>query len=235
LAYLVSQLSGNACALAHFMPSHDDAISQLYRYLSLEGIDQPAGPYDWVIGFGHFDLAIARECGAAAERGEARRVAFTGGIGAGTADLGMPEADAFRLELERAFPALAGGGLVCENRSTNTGDNMRFLLALFAGLTPPVTPEKGLDAVLLVATPIRLRRVLLTVRHFLPDARLAVRCPRRRWQEDQAPHDAKGVPWLAQMVGEVQRIRDYPAKGWIAREDVPPGVLEAAAALANAA
>ena len=62
----------------------------------------PVAPADAIIGFGTFDLSLARFCGDLHGRGCAPTIIFSGGIGAGTADLGQPEADAWRAELRRS-------------------------------------------------------------------------------------------------------------------------------------
>jgi hypothetical protein len=73
----------------------DDAVRTAFVYLSeVDVLD--AEPYDAVIGFGMFDLTLPRFCGDLYTRGRARRIVFTGGIGAGTGDLGAPEADVWR-------------------------------------------------------------------------------------------------------------------------------------------
>ena len=80
----------------------------------------PEQAADAVIGFGTFDLSLAVFCADLAMNGRAACVIFTGGIGAGTADLGEPEADAWYKAARAAHPSLSDERIVRENRSTNT-------------------------------------------------------------------------------------------------------------------
>ncbi|MFA6287175.1 MAG: YdcF family protein [Opitutaceae bacterium] len=216
-------------------PSSDDggtAARILYDYLSTPDTGAPA-VCDAVIGFGVFDLRIAALCGALHADGRARRIIFTGGIGAGTADLGRPEADAFADELARLYPAVERASVVIENRSTNTGENVRFTLDLIARNHPELTPGTGLRTALLVASPARLRRVRLTWKHHAPSVSSWALAPASTFEHEHAQHTAKHLDYPALLAGEIDRIRDYPARGWIASEPIPAHVLAARDQLAR--
>ena len=88
------------------MSSRSDSCRVVFNWLSLREA-APDCACDAVIGFGHFDLNIPRHCAELRTRGAARTMIFTGGIGAGTADLGRPEADAFKAVLDREYPVAA--------------------------------------------------------------------------------------------------------------------------------
>ena len=99
-----------------------DAARSAYDYLS-DVDDTPPEMVDAVIGFGTFDLQLATYCGKLYADGRARRIIFTGGVGAGTADLGQPEAIAWLAELRRGFPQIPLTDVLTETRSTNTAEN----------------------------------------------------------------------------------------------------------------
>jgi hypothetical protein len=203
----------------------------LFDWLALRD-PHPTIRYDAVIGFGHFDLAIPRRCAELVREGAARRIIFTGGIGAGTADLGRPEADAFAAELAKDDPELAQQALI-ENRSTNTGDNIRFTRELLEALDPPQPLGKAIGSVLLVATPCRQRRVWLTWQKILPDVSAWNAPPPTDYDTLRALYSTKGQDIRLQLVGEYERIRDYPSRGWIVEADIPPAIHEAAGLLAS--
>jgi uncharacterized SAM-binding protein YcdF (DUF218 family) len=182
---------------------------------------------DAVIGFGVFDLRVAALCGALHAAGRARRIIFTGGIGAGTADLGHPEADAFADELFRLYPKVDRASVVIENRSTNTGENVRFTLDLLARNHPELAPGVGLRTALLVASPARLRRVRLTWKRQTPAIVAWGVAPTSTLECEQMLHANKGIDYPALLVGEIERIRDYPARGWIDAEPIPAPVTAA--------
>lgn len=204
----------------------------LFGFLS--EADSGAPPVcDAVIGFGVFDLRVAALCGQLVASGRARRVIFTGGVGAGSADLGRPEADAFADELARLYPGLPRDSVVIENRSTNTGENVRFTLDLLAARHPDLLPGAGLRSALLVASPARLRRVRLTWRRQAPSVAAWGLAPGATCESEAALHAAKGIDYPALLVGEIDRLLAYPARGWIAAEPVPPPILAARARLAT--
>lgn len=189
--------------------------------------------YDAVIGFGHFDLSIPRQCGELVRQGAARRVIFTGGIGAGTADLGKPEADAFVAELAQDHPDLAREALI-ENRSTNTGENIGFTRELLQSLDPSLPLGEAIRGVLLVATPCRQRRVWLTWQKLVPEVAAWNAPPLTDYESLAALYASKGEDIRRQLLGEFERIRDYPSRGWIADGEIPEDIAESAQIVADA-
>ena len=192
----------------------------------------PSQTCDAVIGFGHFDLNIPRHCVELVHGGAARRIIFTGGIGAGTADLGQPEADAFAAEATRIDPRLARTALI-ENRSTNTGDNIRFTRELLSRQSPPIEFGRDIRSVLLVATPCRQRRVWLTWQKLVPEVAAGNVPPSSDYDTLSALYATKGEDIRQQLLGEYERIRDYPARGWIAESIIPDSIRDDAEILRN--
>src|SRR5690606_33480191 len=89
-------------------------------------------------------------------------------IGAGTGDLGRPEAEAWRDELFRHHPNFPREHLIAETRSTNTAENIAFTAALLEKRYPNFIFGGGLRTAIVVASPSRLRRVKLTLQHLQP-------------------------------------------------------------------
>ncbi len=203
----------------------------LFHWLAFRA-PHPTVKYDAVIGFGHFDLSIPRQCAALVRQGAARRVIFTGGIGAGTADLGRPEAEAFVAELAKNHPDLAREALI-ENRSTNTGENIRFTRELLQSLDPPLPLGDAIQSVILVATPCRQRRVWLTWQKLVPEVAAWNAPPPTDYESLAALYASKGEDIRRQLVGEYERIRDYPARGWIADGEIPDSIAEHARVLSD--
>lgn len=193
-------------------------------------------PYmaDAAIGFGHFDLRIPLLCGRFARESRVLHVVFTGGIGAGTGSLGRPEADAFLSEFSRNFPDVAAKQIVTENRSTNTGENIRFTAKMLARRGLSRTLGKGICSVVLVAHPSRLRRVRQTWRRMLPAISAGAIAPSTDLPAELALYAANGLSLPAQLAGEVDRLLAYPARGWIAPVAVPSAILAARDELAAA-
>lgn len=193
---------------------------ELLRWLACEGAHRPGRKAAAaVLGFGHFDTRIPTRCAEAVLTGRAEWIFLTGGIGAGTADLQRPEADVFRDSLKLWFPSLDSRRLLVENRSTNTAENIRFLRGIWdaAGLKTRLR-RRG---VILVATPVRMRRVLLTWKKLEPDIPATCWAPPVDWREESLLYAARGMDLEVQMRNEWERLVSYPAKGWIAKTRMP--------------
>lgn len=188
----------------------------------------PATPVHAVVGFGTFDLGLPRLCGDLYERGCAPRLIFTGGIGAGTADLGEPEADAWRAELRRSHPQIPATQVILENRSTNTAENIQFTADLLRMNYPGLALGTGIRRVIGVASPSRLRRVALTWQQLQPTVPLVrQRPPAATYASEQALYAAKGFDYDAHLVGELERIVSYAERNWIKREPLPDEIAGA--------
>ncbi len=207
------------------------AAREVFAYLSATE-PLPAEPADAIIGFGMFDLRLPVFCGELQAQGHAPRIIFTGGIGAGTGNLGQPEADAWRDALLRAYPNFPHDRLVIENRSTNTAENIDFTAALLAREHPDLAFDRGVRTAIVVASPSRLRRVKLTLQHLQPSLRV-IRClpSDTSFDHEQALYAQQGHDYVAHLAGELDRIGTYPARGWIAPERLPPAIAAAHATL----
>jgi uncharacterized SAM-binding protein YcdF (DUF218 family) len=187
----------------------------------------PGAPADVILGFGMFDLTLPRFCGELYRQRRAPRLLFTGGIGAGTGDLGGPEADAWRQELYRVDPTFPDDHLIIENRSTNTTENIQFSAALLESQHPPLAFGRGLNSAIIVASPSRLRRVKLALAQFLPALATTRALPAYDFDREEALYAGQGLNYLAHLTGELDRIVTYPARGWIADEPLPGAIREA--------
>ncbi len=212
------------------LDARDAAARLAFAYLS-ETDALPAGPADAVIGFGVFDVRLAVFCGELFARGHARHVIFTGGIGAGTGHLAQAEADAWAAELLRAYPDFPRTRLILENRSTNTTENIAFTAALLASTRPELAFDSGLRSALIVASPSRLRRARLTLLRHFPGLHITRCLPPNSFENEQALNAAHGFDYVEHLTGELNRIVDYPARGWIAAEPLPPAIVTAHVAL----
>lgn len=209
------------------------AAEVVHQYLA-ETDPLPSSPCDGVLGFGMFDLKLPRFCGDLYARGLVRRIVFIGGIGAGTGDLGQPEANAWREELQRSHPAIPASDVIIENQSTNTAENIGFTAALLEREHPELTFGRGLRQVLVVASPSRLRRVRLTLRLLQPDVK-TMRClPPTDYDTEAALYTRQGIDYIAHLCGELDRLVSYPQRGWITPEPLPEPVTAAHALLRTA-
>ena len=197
------------------------AAQLIYDYLNLR-TPVPPQPADAIIGFGHFDLRIARQCAQLWLKGAGARIIFTGGVGAGSADLNIPEEEAFGLVLRAEFPQIPSDAILLESNSTNTGENVRYLIA------QATAANWKLAHVLLVATPFRQRRVSLTWQAQGPaDSEANPAPPPSSLAEDIALFADKHESLVAQLPGEIERLQTYASHGWISPIVVPLPILQA--------
>ena len=114
--------------------------------------------------------------------------------------------------------------ILIENRSTNTGENVLFTKQLLA--------EKHLDpqTFILVQKPYMERRSYATFRKVWPDKEALVTSPQvsldeylRRYSNEALSSDDV----VSIMVGDLQRIRLYPDKGFQIPQDIPDEVWDA--------
>lgn len=198
---------------------HND-FSRLFSYLALA--DPLPDRADLIIGFGHFDFSIPAHCVELYRSGLAPKILFTGGVGAGSADLSMPEGQAFAQHALELEPTLPSGALIVEDRSTNTAENILFSQDVLAGLDPPLRFAREIRSVICVASPYRQRRVDATLELLLPGVRRFNAPPQSDYNGEKRVFLAKGERLDALLAGELQRLDSYPARGFIAPVTIPP-------------
>jgi len=144
---------------------------------------------------------------------------FSGGLGNVTKGIWKdPEADRFaRIALDMGVPSEA---IFIENQSTNTGENILF--------TQRLLEDKGLhpQTFLLVQKPYMERRSYATFKKHWPDKDLIVTSPQISFEDYPTPE----IPMervIQIMVGDLQRIRIYPEKGFQIAQEIPDTVWAA--------
>lgn len=201
-------------------------IERLFDFLAVRSPEGEARDADLIVGFGHFDPKIAATCGALFRAGAADRILFTGGIGAGTADLGRPEAEFFADELRRHAPDIPERAVLTETASTNTAENLRLSEIVLRNGWPGKTFSSGLRRVVLVANAYRQRRVWLTARKVYPRVTYVNCPPATSYAEEKKLFAEKGQDLDHLLRGELRRIVEYPAKGYIEACDIPESIRE---------
>jgi uncharacterized SAM-binding protein YcdF (DUF218 family) len=148
---------------------------------------------------------------------------FSGGLGAITKQLWTdPEADRFARIAERM--GVPSDKILIENRSTNTGENISFTKRLLAdsGLNP--------KKFIVVQKPYMERRSYATFRKLWPEKEVVITSPQVCFEEylstyanrELSPDDVVSI-----MVGDLQRIKLYPAKGFQIEQEIPSSVWSA--------
>ncbi|MEU7029737.1 YdcF family protein [Streptomyces sp. NPDC046275] len=171
------------------------------------------------IGLGSHDLGVADVTVDLYRRGMMPLIVFTGATSRTTAAR-MPrgEAEHYRERaLELGVPASA---VLVETRARNTGENIRFSRDLLG--------EQGVavSSVLLVSKPYEERRAYATARKLWPEAEfVSASSPMTLKEYVDSIRDPRLV--LDMLVGAVQRLMIYPARGFMIDLEIPAAVIEA--------
>jgi len=174
---------------------------------------------DAIFGLGSNDTRVAERAAELYRQGYAPIVIFSGKSGKVSA-LDKPEADVF------AEVAIAHGvpdeKIIREDQATNTGENVLF--------TRKLLEEKGIDckSFILLQKPYMERRTYATFRKQWPEAECVVTSPQLSFEEYIDPsHFSDKDHVINGMVGDLLRIKEYPAQGFQVPQEIPPVVWEA--------
>lgn len=176
-------------------------------------------PADLIFVLGSHDLRVAEHGADLFHHGLAPWVVLSGGLGRLTAEKWA------RSEAEMFAEVLRGCGVpdsVCllENRSTNTGENIRFTRELLAA--------RGMDvqSIIAVQKPYMERRAFATIRQQWPDVAVRLSSPPLEF-ENYGSADIPIEEVIHIMVGDLQRIVEYPRLGFMIPQAVPDNVRHA--------
>lgn len=174
---------------------------------------------DAIFVLGSNDLRVADRGVELFQQGYAPYIILSGGAGVLTKDLfAKPEAEVFA-DIARRM-GITEERIIVEPRSTNTGENILF--------TKELLKERGLnfDSFILVQKPYMERRTYATFQKQWPEKEFIVTSPQISWEEyptEQLPRDLV----INIMVGDLQRIRFYPEKGFQIPQEIPTEVWDA--------
>ncbi|WNF28783.1 YdcF family protein [Streptomyces sp. C11-1] len=176
-------------------------------------------PVDAAIGLGSHDLGVAAFSAKLYRAGLFPHLVFTGGNSPTTAKV-FPRGEAMHFRehaIELGVPASA---ILLEPNAGNTGQNITLSRAVLA--TAGITPK----TVLLVSKPYMERRSFATARKLWPEVEIV--CASEPLEFDdylKSIGDEKLV--LDMLVGDLQRVIEYPKLDFAIAQDVPEDVYAA--------
>lgn len=170
-----------------------------------------------------YDLRVAERGAELFLEGWAPLLIFSGGHGAITKSL-WDEAEADQFAGIAARMGVPEEKILIENRSTNTGENIMFTRAMLA--------EKRIDPgkFILVQKPYMERRCYATFKKFWPEKEVLVTSAQVSFEEylDQySNRELSSDDVIGIMVGDLQRIKVYPERGYQIRQEIPDDVWAA--------
>lgn len=134
-------------------------------------------------------------------------------------DWNEPEAERFaKVARGRGIPE---GAILVENKSQNTGENVRFSKALLE--------EKGLHpkTIIVVQKPYMERRSYATFKAQWPEPEIIVSSPNLSFEEYVNGGDIPKEAHINIMIGDLERIKTYPEKGFQTPQEIPADVWAA--------
>jgi uncharacterized SAM-binding protein YcdF (DUF218 family) len=201
-------------------PRIHELAERLWRYHQL---GHQLAPADAILVLCSYDTAVAERGAELYLEGWAPLLIFSGGLGTITSRLwNEPEADQFARIAERL--GVPRERILTENESTNTGENVRFTKQLLEARSIQA------DRFIVVQKPYMERRAYATFKRYWPEKQVIVTSPRASFDEylrsysnrDLTVDDVIGI-----MVGDLQRIRVYPDKGFQIPQEIPDEVWAA--------
>lgn len=174
---------------------------------------------DCILALGSHDTRVADRAAALYLEGWAPLLIFAGGLGRLTEGMWTEtEADLFaRIAVKKGVPKEA---ILIENRSTNTGENIILVRQLLK--------QRNLDpqSFIVVQKPYMERRSYATFAKNWPGKHFIVTSPQISFEA----YPTVEIP-LEQviniMVGDLQRIKVYPEKGFQTYQEIPADIWEA--------
>ena len=179
-------------------------------------------PADAIVGLGSYDLRVAEQCAAFYIAGLSPRLIFTGATGNWTRNLfGASEAATFAQHAIKC--GVPNAEITLEEAATNIGENIELVSRLI--------PEAR--SVIWVTKPQTQMRCKATVSKKWPSASSMVTAPQTSFDSQPTPiHDERAL--FCEMVGDLERLRTYPALGFQTKVDIPEEVLIAFETLKSA-
>ncbi|MFM2589386.1 YdcF family protein [Vibrio sp. TBV020] len=190
-------------------------IEHIWDYMQL---DHPLKKADCIFVLGSNDLRVAEYAATLYLEGWAEMLIFSGGVGRLTKDT-------FESSEAETFAAIAKGmgvphdAIIIEPEATNTGQNVQF--------THQLLKQKNIEvnSFILVQKPYMERRTLATFEKQWPSPyeSVSVTSPKTRFC-DYFNDEIDIVTTVTAMLGDFERIKNYPALGFQSEQEIPQSV-----------
>jgi uncharacterized SAM-binding protein YcdF (DUF218 family) len=179
-------------------------------------------PADAIFAFGTHDLAVVDRAIDLYLEGYGQYLICAGNSGSTYGKKHLfpkPEAEMYAdIAVARGVPP---DRIIVENKSTNTGENISFVRKILE--------ERNIviNSVILVQKPYMERRLYATVQKQWPEVHAVVTSQDISYEAYKELEVNKEIHFIDVMVGDLQRIIDYPKLGLQIAQDIPDEVLHA--------
>lgn len=194
------------------MNIHNATIDELTQILwDYNNLNQPLEPADAIFVLGSNDIRVAEYGASLWLEKYAPLIVFSGNAGKLTTGVfSKPEAEVFADIAEKM--GVPRSQMIIENESTNTGENILFVRKLLQ--------EKSISVrkAIIVQKPYMGRRTFATVKKQWPELNVIITAPKISYGQYPNEEITK-IHIINTIVGDTQRIREYPKLGFqIAQE-----------------
>ncbi|MEK7642740.1 MAG: YdcF family protein [Patescibacteria group bacterium] len=175
-------------------------------------------PMDAVFALGSYDTRVAERAAELFCQGYGKYVICAGGFGK-YKYFDRSEAEVFgEVVVKNGVPK---NKLILEPKSTNTGENVLFVKKLAQGKYPK------LKSFILVQKPYMERRTYATFKKQWPEAECLVTSPQLSYEEFMRSDHVFIDRAVNNMLGDLQRIKEYPKLGFQIPQEIPPEIWNA--------
>ena len=198
----------------------EQLIKKLWNYMKS---NQKIQKSDCIIGLGCEDLNVAKMAVDLYSQGYGDKIIFSGGLGKVTKNIwNEPEANKFaEYAIENGVPKEK---IYIENKSTNTGDNFRFIKELIK--------QERLDikSCIVVCKPYVEKRVEATLKKIIPECKGIVTSQNIEFEQYCKQYEREignKDEVIEDLVGSVERMKVFAQRGWQVQMDIPNTVWQA--------
>lgn len=203
--------------------STDELAKTLWDYNNLHQTIKKA---DVIITLGSHDTRVAERGSELFLQKFAPIIVFSGGFGRLTANnWTKSEAEIFTdIAIKMGVP---NKDILIENKSTNTGENLRFSMNILK--------EKGISprSVILVHKPYMERRQYATWKKLFPKTKAYITSPQISYENYSSETGITKKNTINIVVGDTQRIKLYPQKGFMIYQNIPDEIWNSYKELVN--
>ncbi|KAK5996943.1 hypothetical protein PT974_02291 [Cladobotryum mycophilum] len=199
-------------------PKTRQDVDLVYNYHRMQ---MPVKPADAIFCLCSLDTRVAAHAAQLWLDGLAPYLIYSGDSGVLTESLfNRPEAEVFA-DIARSM-GVPSDKIVVEPRAKNTGENVRFTYQLLK------EKELRFETLILVQKPYMERRTYATFKKQWPDETTAFSVTSPQIDFGEYPNEDNPRDLVINiMVGDLIRIREYPAKGFQIPQEIPADVSEA--------
>lgn len=194
--------------------------------------DDPLEPVDLALVFGSHDEHVALRAAELYAAGKCKKILFTGGYGRLTKKFwNSPEADHLsKIAIAHGVP---GSCVFKECRASNTGENIQFSKSFLR--------NNSLDGrrTIVIERPYRELRTRATLDIQWPELDYLMTSPGIGYEDYCVYYESPETPmskdaFISLLVGDLQRVIEYPKLGFQSEQYIPPEVRSAYVKLIDA-